>query len=269
MTIRYWEDEDSGHWEEKRKIEASSIGVVVGALREMRGLIHGQSHETEGHRPDSESLLELIESLLRRGEACLNDILPDECVQKDEAKRRKFDSALLFLMFPMPVAPAGTADQILANTLAHLKGKFGIKRYLGDSFWAPDYKKRLSPSVRTVDASDAIEARNRLAVPNQEAEWCIFDPIVSVIYGQRFRKSKDKADFKLQCEYFSRSLGQLTEEDNECGGFKCPELYYLESGRYVVNDTVPLLWTQANLWMATKFLSDNALLNDTGRDGAP
>src|SRR5262249_49827984 len=30
--IEYWRDEDSGHWEETRKISASSIGVVVAGL---------------------------------------------------------------------------------------------------------------------------------------------------------------------------------------------------------------------------------------------
>src|SRR5262249_26983261 len=31
-AIRYWQDEDSGHWEEVRKREASSIGTVVAGL---------------------------------------------------------------------------------------------------------------------------------------------------------------------------------------------------------------------------------------------
>jgi hypothetical protein len=35
-AIRYWEDEDSGHWEETRKVEASSIGVVLGGLAELK-----------------------------------------------------------------------------------------------------------------------------------------------------------------------------------------------------------------------------------------
>ena len=35
-AIRYWADEDSGHWEETRKIEASSIGAVVAGLGKLR-----------------------------------------------------------------------------------------------------------------------------------------------------------------------------------------------------------------------------------------
>ena len=31
-SVRYWQDEDSGHWEEARKVEAWSIGAVVAAL---------------------------------------------------------------------------------------------------------------------------------------------------------------------------------------------------------------------------------------------
>ena len=37
-AIRYWQDEDSGHWEETRKISASSIGTVVAASRRSRCL---------------------------------------------------------------------------------------------------------------------------------------------------------------------------------------------------------------------------------------
>ena len=31
-AIRFWQDEDSGHWEEQRKVSASSIGTVVAGL---------------------------------------------------------------------------------------------------------------------------------------------------------------------------------------------------------------------------------------------
>jgi phosphorylase kinase alpha/beta subunit len=44
-AIRFWQDEDSGHWEEARKVNASSIGVVVGALREVvrAGVLKGRA----------------------------------------------------------------------------------------------------------------------------------------------------------------------------------------------------------------------------------
>lgn len=42
-AIRFWEDEDNGHWEETRKIEASSIGVVLGGLRELRRVIENDA----------------------------------------------------------------------------------------------------------------------------------------------------------------------------------------------------------------------------------
>jgi len=45
-VIEYWQDEDSGHWEETRKISASSIGTVKQALKQW--LITLQNHVPEG-----------------------------------------------------------------------------------------------------------------------------------------------------------------------------------------------------------------------------
>ena len=72
--------------------------------------------------------------------------------------------------------------------------------------------------------------------------------MLSAIYGERYRDRRDRADFARQSFYFSRSLGQIT------GDFQCPEAYYLEHGRWVPNDHVPLLWTQANVWTAAREL---------------
>jgi phosphorylase kinase alpha/beta subunit len=38
-AIEFWRDEDSGHWEEAPKIEASSIGTVMAGLKEFRTLM--------------------------------------------------------------------------------------------------------------------------------------------------------------------------------------------------------------------------------------
>lgn len=252
LAIRYWEDEDSGHWEEARKVEASSIGIVAGALTQLKKL-----HEkglTSGSGNLVRVINEQLDFLIEKGKSSLKKILPAECIQQDPRKNRRFDAALLFLIFPVNVVDEGQEDQILYDVRHHLQGEYGIRRYLGDSFWCADYKEKVVPEERTIDFSDNIEVRDELLKEGEEAQWCIFDPIISVIYGRKYEKYHDEKFRELQSCYFNRSLGQLTAEDSEYGPLKCPELYYLEKGRYVPNDTVPLLWTQANLWMAFKYM---------------
>jgi hypothetical protein len=254
--IKYWEDEDSGHWEETRKNEASSIGVVVGALREMKSLID-RGDGGEAPQLSTAAFFGLLDGLIDRGKERLNAILPAECIQEDPGKFRRYDAALLFLIYPMDVVERGMAEKILEDVVNHLQGPYGIRRYIGDSFWAADYRAKLSPNMRTIDVSDNIGARDSLLREGEEAQWCIFDPIISIIYGLWYQKTGREADLELQTAYFNRCLGQLTEESNRFGAFKCPELYFLEDGRYTANDTVPLLWTQANLWMAFKYMRDS------------
>ncbi len=122
-----------------------------------------------------------------------------------------------------------------------LQGKYGIRRYLGDSYWTADYKDKLPPEKRTADVSELQEERDALARSGEEAQWCIFDPVVSVIAGRRFLCTGDTADLERQVHYLNRSLGQITGPDCPQGELRCPEAYYLEGGRYVPNDHVPLL----------------------------
>ncbi len=256
--IYYWKDEDSGHWEEARKIEASSIGVVAGALQALKTLLHGGNGDdyvcSEGAITDA-----LLDNLISQGKHGLEMILPFECSQSDPKKNRRYDAALIFLIFPMNIVDAKMAEQILSDVIDNLQGDYGIRRYIGDSFWSSDYKTKLTAEERTIDFSDNIESRDRLVQLGQEAQWCIFDPIISIIYGLRYQQFHQEKYLQAQIHYFNRSLGQLTEENSLFGGFKCPELYYLEEGQYVPNDTVPLLWTQANLWMAFRFMRDSLL----------
>ena len=109
--------------------------------------------------------------------------MPFECVQPDRHKKREYDSALLFLIYPLAVAEGTMAHNILANTTTHLQGEYGIKRYPGDSFWSANYWKNFKAKERTRDVSDDMAFRDRCFIPDTEAQWCIFDPVVSVIYG--------------------------------------------------------------------------------------
>jgi hypothetical protein len=148
--------------------------------------------------------------------------------------------------------------------LGNLQGDHGIRRYLGDSYWTADYKDKVPASQLTADFSERQHERDALARPGEEAQWCIFDPIVSVIAGRRYLRAGDPADLDRQVRHLNRSLGQLTGPDCPRGELLCPEAYYLEHGRHVPNDNVPLLWTQANLRLALIAMQQSAARGQTG-----
>ena len=254
--IVYWEDEDSGHWEETRKISASSIGTVLAGLKELEKMLG--SNKIAYH--STQSTMEMLTSLINEGRQKLDSLLPNECIQPDKTKQRAYDAALLFLIYPLQVVDdQQKLDEILANTCEHLQGEYGIRRYLGDSYWAPDYKTKLPEGGRTVDFSDNLAARDQLLPDKgQEAQWTLFDPIISCIYATRFRANARSEAISRQTEYLNRSLGQLTSETNpNFLPYRCPELYYLENGQYVPNDHVPLLWTQANLMASLHLMEES------------
>ena len=259
-AVQFWEDEDSGHWEEVRKVSASSMGVVIAGLLELKELVCQRQHA--GILQGDDLSPELVDSLVQRGREALNKILPAECVQPDTTKNRPYDSALLFLIYPLKVVESEMADSILGLVRTQLQGEHGIRRYLGDSYWAPDYKTKLAPEKRLTDYSEDLSGRDQLLpAVGQEAQWCIFDPIVSCIYGTRFHTTGGEADFTKQTEYLNRSLGQIIAEDcAQAPAFKCPELYYLERGRYVPNDHAPLLWAQANVMLSLKMMEESCRL---------
>jgi len=248
-AIRYWQDADSGHWEEVRKVSASSIGCAVAGLEALTRWL--ESPAAVGLKIPA-SLPGEIAELIRQGRGALARILPHECIEADPQRQRRCDGALLFLIYPMKVVDDAMADAILADVAAMLAGEHGIRRYLGDSYWCADYKAALGAEERTADFSDDLERRDRLAQPGLEAQWCIFDPVVSVVYGERYQRLGRAEDFRRQLHHLNRSLGHLTTPETRptLPGFRGPESYYSERGTYVPNDILPLLWTEANLAVA-------------------
>ena len=105
-AIQYWCDADSGHWEEARKEESSSIGVVVGALEQMRQLMQRTPQQRFPYRRMGVDLA-LVEELIGKGREKLRAWLPYE-----SPPQRLADAALLFLIYPMGVVDVeqGGAD---------------------------------------------------------------------------------------------------------------------------------------------------------------
>ena len=255
QAVEVWQDEESGHWEEVRKVAASSIGCVMAGLLSLRELMSQSvvcKHLAAGTHP---IVIADVDELLEKCRTALHQILPAECIQPDPLQNRRYDAALLFLIYPLDViGDRAMEDTILSDVKTHLQGPYGIRRYPGDSYWCADYRTLLSAEARTGDFSEDLNTRDQLLKPGMEAQWCIFDSIIACIYGQRYLADGDAASLELQIEATRRALSQLTPAGCRFPQFRCPESYFCENGEWIPNDITPLLWTQGNLWQALMML---------------
>jgi phosphorylase kinase alpha/beta subunit len=132
-------------------------------------------------------------------------------------------------------------------------GPHGIRRYTGDSYFCQDYDRLFSPEERSADFSEHIAVRDAWLRPGFEAQWCLFDPLLSTIFGRRFQSDRSHtADLERQLAHFNRAIAQLTDD------WQCPELYYSKGGVWSPNDHTPLAWTQANLAVALETIRTSA-----------
>lgn len=112
-TLEYWNDPDSGMWEENQEVHASSVGACLAGLQMIGGV--------EG--------IDVPVSLLERGREYLEKILPRESQQKF------VDLALLSLIWPYNIVTKDQADEILTNVEYHLLRERGVIRYKGDHYY--------------------------------------------------------------------------------------------------------------------------------------
>lgn len=260
QAIRFWEDADSGHWEETPKISASSVGTVLAGLRELAALLHDAGADSALASVRVRGLT-VIDEMLTHGQRALDTILPAESI--DPRLRRAHDAALVFLLYPLRVVTDDRAAIVLGDVDRHLTGAIGIRRYAGDSYWAPDYDSKLPAEERTQDVSGGIEARDRLLErPGDEAQWCIFDGYLSAHHGAAFNHTRDVDSYHRQVHHANRVLCQISAEDSELPN-RCPELYYLKQGRWTPNAHTPLQWSQAALSVAIEALAASARLMGT------
>lgn len=113
QSIEYWQDRDSGMWEEGEELRSSSVGACVAGLRSISRV------------PE----IEVPRILIRRGERTLNELLPRESVS------RFVDLAQLSLIWPYEVVNSQQRDDILENVEYHLKRERGVIRYKGDRYF--------------------------------------------------------------------------------------------------------------------------------------
>ncbi len=135
---------------------------------------------------------------------------------------RRHDAALLFLIYPLSVVDGKMSEHVVDDVIRNLQGEYGIRRYLGISYWTADYKDKVAADELTADVSEHQESRDKLVNRDEEAQWCIFDPIISIIAGQRYLRNGDPSELQRQVLYLNRSLGQITGPDCLKGKFALP-----------------------------------------------
>lgn len=294
--VQYWKDADQGHWEEDSRIHTSSIGTVVAGIRDAQNMFarHGYNHGIDMPRLMEKGVNSLytilshgltdisgkaLSNIMTKGQHTWSEHLeptPSGSVEFDLHKRR-CDAALLFLVEPLNILQGGWAEKIVHDVEQNLLREKGIARYLGDTYWSPGFKELLTIEERTTSAEGRLDLRNasaaKVAATRTEAQWTLFDPILSSYWGRRYQQEGDPAHLKKQLKYLDRSLSQLAVQND--GSMKLPELYYHEQAgvnlddsfsanpqyRLEPGDHTPLLWSQANLLGALSLFEANIAQN--------
>jgi len=112
-SLEYWQDPDSGMWEENEEIHASSVGACVAGLKMVKKFTH----------------IKVPAKLIKNGEKMLRKLLPRE------SKNKFIDLALLSLIYPYKVVTKKERDEILKNIEYLLVRKKGVIRYKNDHYY--------------------------------------------------------------------------------------------------------------------------------------
>ncbi len=113
QSIRYWEDLDSGMWEENEEVHASSVGACVAGLESINKL----------------EKINVPQDLIDKGKQALNSLLPRE------SKTKFVDLSLLSLIYPYNIVNEPQRKEILENVEYLLLRNKGVIRYKNDHYY--------------------------------------------------------------------------------------------------------------------------------------
>jgi GH15 family glucan-1,4-alpha-glucosidase len=112
-SLKYWNDEDSGMWEENEEVHASSVGACLAGLKEVAKIPH----------------VKVNPEIIKKGKKALAKLLPRE------SKGKFVDLAELSLIWPYNVVTPKQREIILNNVEYHLVKKKGVIRYKNDYYY--------------------------------------------------------------------------------------------------------------------------------------
>lgn len=152
-TLEYYQDFDSGQWEENEEVRTSSIGACVAGLQAVREVVF------------------VPRELILKGYSALAKLFPME------TETRAVDAAQLSLIYPYKILFDHDAQTILDRVETVLNRRNGICRYLGDSYFST--KEGRHHPLPYYYCS--------------EAEWTMFLPWMSLCFQElgNYEKAKE------------------------------------------------------------------------------
>jgi phosphorylase kinase alpha/beta subunit len=234
QKIAVWQDFDFGAWEDKKAEHASSIGCVLAALRQEKKYLDKvgpMSERIDGKEYTVTSAL--VEDMIKKCQAKLAQILPNEFINSDKedkradaSKVRDADSAIVNALFlgaicGEPIVPDAMTERVIGVIEGRLARPIGFARY-------------------PLDIWDGRVDRRDLEF-NEEAQWSHVAPMISVIYGEMYQRTKKPQYLAAQELYFKRSLTTVNSR------WRIPEAYIIDkkSRKWVSDANEPLAWAQA------------------------
>jgi len=232
--IEVWKDFDFGAWEDKKAEHASSIACVLAGLRQEKKYVDKVGAMTE--RIDGKDYTvtsAMLDAMIKKCEEKLVQILPNEFINSDkEDKRadasrvRDADSAIVNALFlgavsGEPIVHDAMTERIIGVLEARLARPIGFARY-------------------PLDIWDGRVDRRDLEF-NEEAQWSHVAPMISVVYGELYQRTKKPQYLTAQELYFKRSLTTVNKR------WRIPEAYIVDrkTRKWVPDANEPLAWAQS------------------------
>ncbi len=244
---RAYRTPDYGIWERGDKlnrgsveINASSVGMAKAALEALSGF------NLFGPRGSQESVLHVVPDNIAQANLTLLSMLPRESITKET------DAALLSIIgFPAyAMHDAALVERVRGEVLGHLRGRYGLKRFLRDGH----------QTVLEDEGRLHYEREELQQFAHIESEWPLF-------FAFLLLDCQLRGDLQSAAEYHER-LRSVTVSR---GGLELlPELYYVPESNIAAekaapgsqarlpNQNVPLVWAQS-LYLLGRMLRDGLL----------
>lgn len=266
--IEFWDQFDVGPWEDYSGYKrASSLGICLAAFKEAKKYFDTRDWNSIAIWDKSKLKSELENGVLN-GERALKERVPEdgrEAIETDTNWFQKYDSALIFLLFPFNPGLSEAQEKAILKTLyEHRMGEVGFSRRDNDNYLGMDYPY--------YEHSQGIYS-NTFAHAYKAAEWTLFDPLLAAYYYKKYVNSEgnDEDSLLLADGHMKRALAQVTKGKDsytksywgndgkrsdyiETEDKIIPEAYWYDTHeqRWRTNENSPLLMAEAAYLMMFK-----------------